>query len=426
MPHSTVDWTLERFHSWNSQFPPAKQKRHLRVLPQIQECTDKQFSAKQIFVKVEALLKRHDPNWAPRIIYQSSDIHNALLGPIMQECTSRMFTSMKSERRTDGLAYCGGYKTTPHELVEEMERSVSNGQVYIESDFSSNDMKQVGDVHMIEIMWLLRYGAPTWITGLMMAANLIRVTSYKHGVRALVENQLPTGAQSTTFRNTLWNMTINYCFCLRVGARGIVLVLGDDMTMRLDNPFSTRTKNIRREYEHVTKMARMDAKVKVVRHLADCGFLSRNFVPTPTGHVMIPLLGKALCRFNVRATSNLAVSSEVYLAGKALSYAYEFRYAPALAKVFYDKYLELTSTSVLDFADFGWFAKGAFLRYGVDGVAKRVFAPERTADVGDLSVFYDAYAGLLGSEAVALVHAIVHGSNDVDEARLGGLLRDFM
>jgi hypothetical protein len=417
---------MERFLEWNKQFSPEKQKRHMLVADSVRECTDKQFSAKQVFVKIEALVKRHDPNWAPRIIYQSSDLHNALLGPIMQECTKRMFGAMKADRTADGLRYRGGYKTTPHEIVSAIEDGMNADAMYIESDFSSNDMKQVSDVHLIEIMWLRRFGAPSWLTALMIIANTIRISSRKHGMVGIVKNQLPTGAQSTTFRNSLWNMTINYCFALRVGAKGVVLILGDDMSMRFDNPFSTKVKNVRREYEYVAKLAKMDAKVKVHRRLSDTTFLSRNFVPTDKGHVMLPMLGKALVRFNVRATSNSGVSDETYLAGKALSYAYEFRYSPDIAKQFYNLYLELKVDSKVDLTDLGWFAKGAFLRYGVDGVAARVFQPERAATIADLSCFYDAKAGLFGSEVIKLVRDVVHGIDDIDETRLGGLVSDFM
>lgn len=423
---SPVDWTLERFHEWNAQFEPEKQKRHLKIAHEVRECTDKQFSAKQVFVKVEALLKRHDPNWAPRIIYQSSDIHNALLGPIMQECTRRMFGAMKNDRQADGVRFRGGYKTSPHEIVEAMEDSVPVGCKYIESDFSSNDMKQVADVHLMEIMWLSRLGAPAWLSALMIVANTIRISSRKHGMVGIVRNQLPTGAQSTTFRNTMWNSTIAYCFLIRVKGRAVILVLGDDMTMRLDNPFSTKLKNIRREYEHVARLAHMDAKVKVFHNLSDTTFLSRNFIPTDQGHIMLPLVGKALARFNVRATSNSGVSDTVYLAGKSLSYAYEFRYCPPLAKEFYNRYLELSAGGVVSLLDLGWFAKGAFFRYGADGVAKRVFQPERVASVSDLTSFYEPRSGLFGSEVVRLFHDVVHGSVDIDEARLGGFLDDFV
>jgi len=332
---------------------------------------------------------------------------------------------MKNDVSEDGVRFRGGYKTTPHEIVEAMEDRVPLGCKYIESDFSSNDMKQVSDVHLMEIMWLRRLGAPAWLSSLMIVANSIRISSRKHGVVGTVTNQLPTGAQSTTFRNTMWNSTICYGFILRTKSKGVVLVLGDDMTMRLDNPFSTRVKNIRREYEHVARLAHMDAKVKVVSALCDTTFLSRNFVPTLQGHVMVPLIGKSLCRFNVRATNNQSVSDAVYLAGKALSYAYEFRYCPALAKQFYARYLELTAEGFVGLLDLGWFAKGAFLRYGVDGVAQRVFQPERVATVDDLSCFYESRSGLFGSELVALFHDVIHGEQDIDESRLGGFLRDF-
>jgi len=41
----------------------------------------------------------------------------------------------------------------------------------VESDFSSNDMTQLEDVHLLEIVWLSRFGAPKWLTSLMHVAN---------------------------------------------------------------------------------------------------------------------------------------------------------------------------------------------------------------------------------------------------------------
>jgi len=209
-----LEWTPELFHDWNSQFDPVKQAKHLKLLPTLSEITSKKFTDKQIFVKVEALLKRHDASWAPRVINQSSDHHNALLGPVMWKCTKRMFACFEHEPGTDGVRYMGAYGKTPEELVSRLQRAGTSESRYLESDFSSNDMTQVRDVHLLEIEWLTRLGAPKWLTGLMLHANSFGVSSMKHAVAGRVKNQLPTGAQSTTFRNSLWNASINHAFCV--------------------------------------------------------------------------------------------------------------------------------------------------------------------------------------------------------------------
>jgi hypothetical protein len=413
------------FHQWNAQFPAEKQARHLAVLPQVASITSKQFSQKQIFVKVEALLKRHDPNWAPRIIYQSSDIHNVVLGPVMQACTKRMFGRFESSSHS-GVSYFGAYGKSSDQIAARIERHGTSETVFVESDFSSNDMTQLRDVHILEVAWLQWLGAPLWITSLMLHANAICVSAHKHGLRARIENQLPTGAQSTTFRNTLWNATINHAFCLRVKAEGDVLVLGDDMLMRYDNPMSSRYQQIRREYEYVTKLAGMDAKVKVRRFLCECSFLSKSFIPTDLGHVMAPLLGKAVARYNARASVNEAVSDRSYLAGKSLSYAFEFRHVPPIARVFLLRYEQLAPDGDVSLDALGWNAKGAFLSRGVKGVLRAISGVTTVASRDDMTRFYHMKYGMTSTDILENVIAIVFGIDDLDEISCARLLEDFV
>jgi len=287
-----VEWTPELYHSWNSQFDAEKRARHDRVFPLVSQCTVKQFTDKQIFVKVEALLKRHDPSWAPRIIYQSSDIHNVILGPVMMACTKRMFGAMDHATDPSSVVFCGGYRKQTEELSDFIQAGAASGSKFIESDFSSNDRTQVRDVHLLEVQWLRRLGAPLWLTSLMLHANSFAVRSREYKLFSRIKNQLPTGAQSTTFRNTLWNASIVECFAVKHGLRGLCLVLGDDMLFRVDNPFS-RSQQMRRAYVHIAKEACMLAKVSVHRYLVQCTFLSKQFIQTTAGHVLVPKLGKA-------------------------------------------------------------------------------------------------------------------------------------
>lgn len=225
----------------------------------------------------------------------------------------------------------------------------------------------------------------------------------------------------------MWNATINHCFCLRTGARGDVLLLGDDMAMRYDNPFSTRRKNLRREYEHVCRLGRMDAKVSVHHHLSEVSFLSKHFVLTERcNHVMVPFLGKAMARFNVRASSNEAVSDEAYLAGKALSYAYEFRYCKALARVFLLRFVQLGGEEGLSLDGLGWNAKGAFLRLGTAGILAAVDNPVGGhAQPSDFTRFWHWKYGKTHSEVIEMAMAFVFGEHDLDEDGVGWICSDF-
>jgi hypothetical protein len=422
-----LEWTPELFHEWNAQFDEPKKRRHLALLPTLSEITSKQFSDKQIFVKVEALLKRHDNSWAPRVINQSTDHHNALLGPVMWKCTKRMFSSFEHEPGTGGVRYLGAYSQTPEALVTRIQRGGTSESRYVESDFSSNDMTQVRDVHLLEVQWLTRFGAPKWLTGLMLHANSYGVSSRKHAVMGRVKNQLPTGAQSTTFRNSMWNASINHAFSVKHNARGDCLILGDDMLMRFDNPFSSKSKNLRREYEHVCLLACMRAEVFVRKHLSECTFLSKQFIMVDTGFVMAPKLGKALARFNARASSNEAVSDRSYLAGKALSYAYEFRFVPTVSGLFLARYYELSEgLDGVSFDALGWNTRGEFLRKGLPGVFQTIRDVGVVATPDDCTRFYHWRYNLTHSDLVALVVRVVFGFDDVDDSGTGRLAEDFV
>lgn len=420
-----IDWTPELFSTWNSQFAPAKQARHLKVFPLVREITSKQFSNKEIFVKVEALLKRHDSTWAPRIINQSSDIHNVVLGPIMQACTKRMFNGFGQENSPTKVNYKGAYKASTQSLADYIERHGTKNSVFIESDFSSNDMTQLRDVHLLEVAWLQQLGAPMWLTSLMLIANEYMVSNYKHSIRGKVSNQLPTGAQSTTFRNSMWNASINHAFALDVKARGDVLILGDDMLMRYDNCVSRR-QQVRRRYERIVQLAGMIGKVSVRSTLAECEFLSKQFIPVGARHVMVPKLGKAIARFNARASTNEAVSDRLYIAGKALSYAYEFRAAPSLSRAFLLRYVQASPNGEVSLDGLGWNAKGAFLDLGVKGVLAALDNVKLFANLDCLTAFYHRRYSLTYTDVYAVVLNMLFGSQDLSDEMVGQLISDWV
>jgi len=72
-----------------------------------------------------------------------------------------------------------------------------------------------------------------------------------------------------------------------------------------------------------------------------CGpqhFLVVFFVPSVSKHLTVPILGKALGRFNMRANRNQAVSDDLYMACKSVGYAYEFRYLPTIRDIFLERF----------------------------------------------------------------------------------------
>lgn len=73
---------------------------------------------------------------------------------------------------------------------------------------------------------------------------------------------------------------------------------------------------------------------------------------------MVPLIGKALFRFNARANRNQDVSDDEYMAGKSLSYAYEFRHIGYLRDAFLSRFSRCNvSIQQLRLHDLTWFSK---------------------------------------------------------------------
>jgi len=320
------EWSQLLYDDWKSNFGEEKQKRMDSAVSAFSNAHLKDYSRKDVFVKVEALLVEHKPNWAPRVIYKGTDIYNALSGPIFNELMRRFNLALKGMKGK--WQFTVAYRSQPHEFVPKLSEV---GGDFIESDFSANDMRQCSDVYLLEMMLMRRLGCPEWFVRLHSKTNHFRVDSRNHGVSAHLENQLPTGATDTTFRNTFWNATILWCFLVSNQAgEARALLLGDDMLARVTGLKQYAAKT----YQSIAAEARMVATTARFRGLVDCSFLSKSFVPCYGRHLTIPLLGKALGRFNTRANANQSISDAQYFAGKAVSYAYEFRYFPHLRDLF--------------------------------------------------------------------------------------------
>jgi hypothetical protein len=333
-PLPVVEWTKDLFDAWIPQFEPPKQRRLVKALDRFAAFTQSEFSTRDVFEKCELLMKRHEPDWAGRIINASTDLHNALAGPIIQECLKRLVASAKVDSANDKnkVTVQIAYGEVPQTFVSEIE---GEGP-FVESDFSANDKLQVKDVGQLEYRWAVRLGMPAWLAGCILQANSYSVQSRKFGVRAKLRYQLPSGSTSTTFRNSIWNLSILCSWARRFGICLKSIILGDDMLARITN--GRLPKRARREYEHFAKLACMKAKCKIRKALVDCEFLSRCFVPTCHGHVLLPKLGRAFGRFNARGNPN-DISHQAYIAGKSLSYAYEFRYYKPFASFFLERFL---------------------------------------------------------------------------------------
>jgi hypothetical protein len=85
------DWTQDIYDKWLSKFSTEKQLRMEKALSNLGgHCDYKLLATKELMVKGEVLLKRNDPEWAPRIIYVGSDEYNVITGPIQDELNKRI------------------------------------------------------------------------------------------------------------------------------------------------------------------------------------------------------------------------------------------------------------------------------------------------------------------------------------------------
>jgi len=159
------------------------------------------------------------------------------------------------------------------------------------------------------------------------------VRSREHGFQATLENELATGTVFTTLRNCWLNYCIHRSFLfVNPGLTSTrTLILGDDMLCS----FLGSIDYLAKRYSNFCARVYMIAEAKRTEMVSDCTFLSKSLFRDWNSKIWCaPLLGKALARFNVRATSNAAIPDDAYMFMKSMSYAYEFRYVEPMRDLF--------------------------------------------------------------------------------------------
>jgi len=327
----TISWDVELYEEWLALFDSEKQERMRKAYSSLGLETLSGYSSKQIFTKIEALVKEfHEV--APRIIFKGTDVYNMISGPMFKALMDR-FTRLGDQ--LDNLKFRVSYKQHAPEIVAFLDKQPAAS--WLEADFSANDKTQVKDVVELECMFIRRLGAPKWFINLHRASNKFSVYNSKFGLSANVENQLPSGATDGTFRNSFWNLCIFNCWSrLYSVPKALIVLLGDDILASLPR----RVRRASRHYKQVATSCCMLAKVTTHPSLDGAHFLSKHFYPCSRGeqsHVMLPFIGKILAKFNTRPNSNQGVTDDEYMAGKALSHCYEFRHCHVLRDKFKDR-----------------------------------------------------------------------------------------
>jgi len=348
---SAFNWTQDIYDRWVSKFPPDKQHRMSQALLRLHDVNFRTLNTKSLMVKGEVLLKRNDPSWAPRIIYVGSDEYNVLTGPLMDEFNKRLSYALDefSDDRVEKVIFA--YTKSDVMIANDL----AGKDRYFEGDFSANDRSQLSDVHEIFAHWLKCSGAPLWFRRFYICnSREFRVVNYDYGLSATIKNQLATGGTDTTARNSVWNFSLWYSFLRKTRVKSTrVAILGDDIAAGTGPEGIDCSK-----WKEHCHSAGMTLKASERRYWCDLTFLSRFFVPKGVDNVMVPLIGKALCRFNARANRNQDVSDAQYICGKALSYAYEFRHVSYMRDAFLARARSTGfDPSNVNLHDLTWFAK---------------------------------------------------------------------
>jgi hypothetical protein len=244
-----------------------------------------------------------------------------------------------------------GYKTNDVKLATFLAQSVHKETV--EGDFSRNDREQRSKVALLIDAWLDILGMPSWYRKLLLKLEHYKVQNKRFGFKARLKFQLPTGTTMTTARNSMYNITMFAVACTRQRREADACVLGDDLLAQVNKRFDLDA------WVKTVANFKMVLKSKNPQLDGEATFLSRRIFADRTDPCMVPLLGKMLVRFNIRATINDACSDSQYMAGKALSYAYECRHVPTLRDIFIERYEAEDDGGKVTLDDLTWFARSS-------------------------------------------------------------------
>lgn len=332
-PWSTNDTDTER---WLAKFDTAKEQRMREALALLSQYDKRDRDNKTLMVKIETLLKRDDETWAPRAIYVGSDAHNCITGPAMMVAMERLCELVDEDKCgvPVGPAHCMfGYKKSGVQLMEHL-LSDAKCRLGLEGDYSRNDREQRSRVAYIIDAWLEKLNFdPETRRFMLEASEEYDVYAPLCGLKATLKHQLPTGTTATTFRNSAFNLIM---FAVAMQQQGVsnvrCVILGDDLLAASAQAVSCS------EWQNCVDRFKMVLKAASPTLDGKATFLSRRLCTLSPRPCLVPKIGKALARFNCRASNNDAISDDAYMAGKSLAHAYEFRHAPYLRDLFLQRF----------------------------------------------------------------------------------------
>lgn len=347
--------------AWLAGFTPNKQADMAQGLEELQDATYEYIGTKDLSVKKEKLWdKRNDPTFAPRVIYAGNRAFNAVTGPACKVIMARMCELVGDDdhSRTIGpIHFKFAYKTDDVSLGTFLSRD-EECMFTREGDFSSNDKFQAKGVALLYDAFIAKLGMPQWFRTLLLELETYRVRSRKFETRATLKYQLPTGTTSTTPRNSFYNMIMFATTARKYGVRkGYAAVLGDDILARLSDPLCCS------KWADEVSAFLMKLKGSAPEFHLHATLLSRRFIVREGTAFAMPDFRKFASGFNIRATLNEQLSDDVYMAGKALSFAYEFRHIPFIRDRLLDYFASKeVKPDEVALEDLSWFTRSSGIR----------------------------------------------------------------
>jgi len=321
-----------------AQCDGAKSRRLLEALDSGEWRSE--MGTKHVFAKQEALLKDHKAQ--PRVVYQGTDMYNALTGPVVMELNRRMkdVFSMRNPLNTGNIAlYACGMKG--EELGDIMEQAVG---IPIESDAKNNDGSQPKELRKFEAMFYRKLGAPDWFVREFARTTKIRVWT-RYGICADIEGQRWSGETSTTTGNSYVHMALMQaaleCACVEESTN---IHGGDDYLGFVNGAVEQFKAAIEEKFSDTGMVAEVVPQPSRVHST----FYRKRYIRGSIGCRPVPQFGRVLSKLNLRPNRNTQVNDRDYMAGKYLSAAYEHRHVPGVKELLLDTSARLSDNPYLD------------------------------------------------------------------------------
>jgi hypothetical protein len=295
---------------------------------------------KHVFAKQEALLKAHGTQ--PRVVYQGTDMYNAITGPVVMELNNRMkwiFSKRNPLNTGNVVIYACG--VSGEELGDILENS--HGEA-VESDFKNNDGSQSKEFRRPEAMFYRKLGAPDWFVR-EFARNLKVTVWTRYGITASVKGERWSGETTTTTGNSYVSMALMQAALIKAEVkRSTNIHGGDDYLGIIDGGVQQFEAGIKA----VTEASGMKAEVVVQSGRHQATFYRKRYVRSSIGCRPVPQFGRVLSKLNLRANRNQQVNDRDYMAGKYLCAAYDHRHVPGLSSLLLETSETLSESPYLD------------------------------------------------------------------------------